>query len=517
MRKLKEVLRLHSRGMSQHEIARSCSISQSTVHEYISAALVAGVTWPVSENWDDRQIRETLFPQRPEPGAWRKHAAPDWTKIHLELQTHKNLTLQLVWHEGRESDPESYGYSRFCDLYRRWLKKLDLVLRQEHRAGEKMFVDYAGDTIPIYDPGNGDIRQASVFVAVLGASSYTFAEATSGQDLPNWIGSHIRAFEFMGGVTLVVVPDNLKSGVSKPCYYEPDLNPTYRELSEHYEVAIIPARPYRAKDKAKVEAGVQVVQRWIVAALRKHRFFSLEEANQAIAGLLVRLNQKPFRKREGSRATLFAQLDQPALHPLPATRYEFGDWKKVRVNIDYHIEFDRHFYSVPHALAHQEVEVRATAGTIEVLNRGVRVTSHVRSHEAGRATSLTEHMPKAHQKYLGRTPSSLIEDALRIGSSTGQLVEAVLAARRHPEMGYRSCLGILRLAKSYPAERMEAAAQRALRARAYSYRSLDSILRNQLDRLPPGNEPVQPAVEHENIRGAGYFDSPSETDPPVSQ
>jgi transposase len=395
-------------------------------------------------------------------------------------------------------------------LYRRWQNKLDLVLRQDHRAGEKLFVDYAGDTIPIHNPVNGEICQAAVFVAVLGASSYAFAEATSGQDLPNWIGSHIRAFEYFGGTTLIVVPDNLKSGVTRPCRYEPDLNPTYREWSEHYEVAIIPARPYKAKDKAKVEAGVQVAQRWIVAALRKRTFFSLEEANQAIAELLVRLNQKPFRKREGSRATLFAELDRPALLPLPATRYEFGEWKKTRVSIDYHVEFDRHFYSVPYALAHQEVEVRATAGTIEVLHGGVRAASHARSYEAGRATSRTEHMPKAHQKYLGRTPSSLIEDALLIGPLTGQLVEAVLAARKHPEMGYRSCLGILRLAKNYPAERMEAAARRALTARAYSYRSLESILRNQLDRLPPAAEPAQTAAEHENIRGAGYFDSPSE-------
>ena len=510
MRKLKEVLRLHSRGMSQHEIARSCSISQSTVHEYIAAARAAAMEWPVAEGLDDRRLLETLFPQRPESKIRRRHAEPDWNRIHRELQTNKNLTLQLIWQEEREADPEGYGYSRFCDLYRRWQKKLDLVLRQDHRAGEKLFVDYAGDTIPIHDPANGVIRQAAVFVAVLGASSYAFVEATSGQDLPNWIGSHIRAFEYFGGTTLIVVPDNLKSGVNKPDRYEPDLNPTYREWSEHYEVAIIPARPYKPKDKAKVEAGVQVVQRWIVAALRRHRFFSLEEANHAISGLLTRLNEKPFRKREGSRATLFAELDRPALLPLPATRYEFGEWKKVRVSIDYHVEFDRHFYSVPYALAHQEVEVRATTGTLEVLHGGVRAASHVRSYESGRATSLMEHMPKAHQKYLGRTPSSLIEDASLIGPLTGELVEAVLAARKHPEMGYRSCLGILRLSKSYPAERMEAAARRALRAQAYSYRSLNSILSTQLDRLPAGDEPVHPAAEHENIRGAGYFDSPSE-------
>jgi transposase len=269
-----------------------------------------------------------------------------------------------------------------------------------------------------------------------------------------------------------------------------------------------------------VEVGVQVVQRWIVAALRKHKFFALDEVNQAIAELLVRLNQRPFRKREGSRATLFAQLDQPALKPLPATRYQFGQWKTARVNIDYHVEVERHYYSVPYALVHQKVDVHVTAETVEILHRGVRVASHVRSYEKGKATGLTEHMPKSHQKYVGRTPSRLMEEARQIGPCTGQLVEAILGAKPHPEMGYRSCLGILRLAKTYPAERMEAASRRALRARAYNYRSMASILKNQLDRLPdpedsPGETPVSPAVEHDNIRGADYFDSNPEGDPPA--
>ena len=516
MRKLKEVLRLHSLGLSQHQIARSCSISQSTVHEYLSAAQAAGVKWPLPEDWGDQQIEQALFPKRPMPAVWRKHPEPDWAHIHQELQTHRDLTLQLVWQEQREADPDGYGYSRFCDLYRRWLKKLDLVLRQEHRAGEKMFVDYAGATIPIHDPQSGEVRGAAVFVAVLGASSYTFAEATSGQDLRNWIGSHMRAFEFFGGVTEVVVPDNLKSAVTHPSYYEPDLNPTYRDLGEHYGVAIIPARPYRARDKAKAEVGVQVVQRWIVAALRKRKFFSLAEVNQAIAELLVRLNQRPFRKRPDNRATLFAQLDRPALKPLPAARYQFGEWEKARVNIDYHIEVERHFYSVPYALVHQEVDVHVTGDTVEILHRGVRVASHVRSWEVAKASTLPEHMPKAHQKHVARTPSRLIEDAQQVGPVTGQLVEAILAAKRHPEQGYRSCLGILRLAKTYPVERMEAAARRCLRARAYNFQSMDSILKNQLDRLPlPGDPPLRPVVDHDNIRGAEYFDSPPEADPPV--
>jgi transposase len=318
-----------------------------------------------------------------------------------------------------------------------------------------------------------------------------------------------------------VVPDNLKSAVTHPSYYEPDLNPTYQDLGKHYNVAIIPARPYRPREKAKAEVGVQVVQRWVVAALRKHKFFSLDDANQAIAGLLVRLNQRPFRKLAGNRATLFAQLDRPALKPLPSTRYEFGAWTLARVNIDYHIEVEKHYYSVPYALVHQEVDARLTADTLEILYRGVRVASHVRSCETGKATTLPEHRPKAHQRYLERTPSRLIEDAQQIGPSTGQLVEAILAAKRHPEMGYRSCLGILRLAKNYPGERMESAARRALRARAYSSQSMESILKNQLDRvpLPESNKTalVPPIAHHDNIRGADYFASPPEAKPSVIQ
>lgn len=506
MRKVKEVLRLHSMGMSQRRIARSCLVSQSTVHEYVSAAEAAGVAWPLPGDWDDRKIKETLFPGQAGHPAWRKHPEPEWAGVHRELQANKDLTLHTVWLEGRERDPDGYGYSRFCELYRLWLGKLDLVLRQDHRAGEKMFVDYAGATIPIHDPRGGEPRPAAVFVAVLGASSYTFAEATAGQDLRSWTGSHTRAFEFFGGTTEVVVPDNLKSAVTRPSYYEPDLNPTYRDLGEHYGVAIIPARPFRARDKAKAEAGVQVVQRWIVAALRKHRLFSVEEANQAIAVLLERLNQRPFRKRDGCRASLFAQLDRPALKPLPAARFEFCEWRTARVNLDYHVEVERHHYSVPHALARLEVEVRLTADTVEMLHRGMRVASHARGGERGRATTLTEHMPRAHQKYVGRTPSGLVGEAQQVGPLTGQLVEAILAAKRHPEMGYRSCLGILRLAKAHPAERMEAAARRALAARAHSYRSVQSILDNQLDRLPlSGDAPAPPAAGHDNVRGSDYF------------
>ncbi len=508
MRKLKEVLRLLSLGLKQHLIARSCSIAQSTVSEYVAAAEAAGIDWPAVADWDERRLEAVLFPNRPEVPSRRQYPAPDFAAIHHELQTHKHLTLQLVWEEYRQADPNGYRYSRFCDLYRAWLRKRDIVLRQQHRAGEKTFVDWAGDTVAIHDPKTGSIHDASVFVAVLGASNYSFAEAAWTQTLPDWIGAHIRAFEFFGGVTEIIVPDNPKTSVMKACRYEPDLNRTYQEMAAHYGVAVVPARPAKPRDKAKVEAGVLLVERWILAALRKRKFFSLGELNGAIGELLVRLNEKPFRKRDGNRRTLFETLERPALRPLPAERYEFGDWHTARANIDYHVEYDRHYYSVPYQLTGQELEVRASATMVEIFQRGVRVASHPRSTAAYEASTVNEHRPKSHQRHLEWTPSRLIEWAATVGPATAELSEQILASKPHPEMGYRSCLGIQRLVKQYSPERMEAAARRAVALRACSYQSVKSILERGLDRLPvEPAAPPRPAAEHPNIRGAAYFDA----------
>lgn len=510
VRKLKEVLRLHSLGLKQRQIARSCSVAQSTVHEYLKAAAAAGVSWPVPPEWDDQQLEAAIF-NTPLPAAgWNKNPLPDFAAIHQDLQKHRNLTLQLVWDEYRQANPEGYGYSRFCELYRNWLGKRDVVLRQTHRAGEKLFVDYAGDKIPIWNPETGEVAlEASIFVAVLGASSYTYAEATESQDLPCWIGSHIRTFEFIGGLTEAIVPDNTRTGVSKACRYEPDLNPTYQEMAAHYGVAVVPARPYKPRDKAKVEVGVQVVQRWIVAALRHRKMFSLDELNSAIGELLVRLNQRPFRKREGSRASLFEQMDQPALRPLPAERYQFGKWKKTRVPLDYHVEADRHYYSVPYTLAGEDVELRVAAYTVEVFHRGVRVASHARSSVEHNNTTVAAHRPKSHQKYLEWTPTKIIACGQQIGPNTAQLLETILLTRRHPEQGFRSCLGILSLARLYSEERLEAAAARAVRCRAFNYPSIQSILKNNLDRVPKAEKgKQQQTASHENIRGAEYYDDP---------
>ena len=506
MRKTREVLRLHYElKLGQRQIARSCSIGQSTVHDCLKRALAAKLTWPLSEEWNEERLEEALYGTTSRPAPAEK-TLPDFAAIQEELQTRSHVTLALLWQEYCERNPASYGYSRFCELYQRWRKKQDVVLRQEHIAGEKMFVDYAGSTIPIHDPQTGEVRQAALFVAVMGLSSYTFAEATQSQQLPCWVGSHIHAVEFFGGVPRIAVPDNLKSGVNRACRYEPDLNRSYLEMATHYNMAVVPARPRKPRDKAKVEAGVQVVQRWIVAVLRHHRFFSLQEANQAIRELREKLNQRSFKKREGCRASLFAKLDRPALQSLPAQRYEFAQWATVRVNIDYHVEFERHYYSVPYTFTGQQMEIRATSTTVEILRRGQRVAAHRRSREAYKTSTHNDHRPKSHLRYLEWTPSRMMDWAHSVGPHTARLFECILESKPHPEMGYRSCLGILRLAKRYSNARVEAAAQRALITGACSYQSIKSILACGLDSQPLEISEPRAPLEHDNIRNAAYFD-----------
>lgn len=508
MRKIKEVLRLHSLGLKQRQIARSCSIGQSTVSEYIHTAEAAGLGWPEVAEWDESRLAAALLRKPAEESEPNRLPRPDYAAIHAELQQDKHLTLQLAWEEYRAQHPGGYRYSRFCELYQRWRRKLEVVLRQEHRAGEKLFVDYAGRTIPVQDPATGETRQAQLFVAVLGASNYTFAEATWTQGLGDWIGSHIRAFEFLGSVPGIVVPDNLKSGVTKACRYEPGINVTYEEMAQHYGVAVVPARPRKPRDKAKVEAGVLVVERWILAALRKRTFFSLGALNEAIAELLVRLNERPFRKREGSRSSLFKTVDKPALRPLPAERYPYGEWKRVRVNIDYHVEFDRHWYSVPYHLTQCQVEIRATVSTIEIFHHGIRVASHARSHVPHRHTTTHEHRPKAHQRHLEWTPSRIVEWSATIGEATARVVERILNGNRHPEQGYRSCLGVIRLGDKYPHPRVEAAARRAVALNVCTYQSLKAILENNLDGQAP-ETPLDPPppIDHPNLRGPDYYNN----------
>ncbi|GAW92111.1 IS21 family transposase [Calderihabitans maritimus] len=503
MRNIKEILKLKwEQGLSNRKIARSIKASPTTVKDILVRAEKANLSWPLPEELDDEKLEALLYPAVVKTKGCRPE--PDYEYIHRELRK-KGVTLQLLWLEYKEQHPDGLQYSQFCYKYQKWREKLDVSMRQTHKAGEKVFVDWAGQTFPIVNPKTGEAQDTFIFVAVLGASNYTYAEAFLSQELSHWIAAHCRAFEYFNGVPEIVVPDNLRTGVSRACYYEPEINPTYQEMASHYGTVVIPTRSRKPKDKAKVENAVLVVERWIMAALRKHTFFSLDELNRAIFSKLEELNQKPFQKLEGCRKELFETLDRPALKPLPAKRYEFAEWKKVRVNIDSHIEFDKNFYSVPHQLLKEQVEVRATASTVEIFYKGQRVASHQRVYGKGRHQTEPKHLPRAHQKYLEWTPSRLIHWSETIGPNTAELVKKILESRPHPEQGYRSCLGIMRLSKAYPKERMEAAAKRALTIGATSYRSLKSILEKGLDRLeltPPVNSNT---IHHENIRGAGYY------------
>ena len=505
MRKVSEVLRLKFEAeLSNRQIAKSLSIARPTVAEYLRRFDATQLQWSETATLGEAVLEGKLFPPASRPANARR-PEPDWADVHQELRR-KGVTQMLLWQEYRSAHPDGFEYSWFCDHYRVFRAAVDVVMRQTHRAGEKLFVDYAGQTVDVVERSTGAVRCAQIFVAVLGASNYTFAEATWTQALPDWIGSHVRAFQFFDGVSEIVVPDNLKSGVSKAHLYDPDLNPTYQDLAGHYGVAVIPARVRAPKDKAKVEIGVYVVECWILAALRNRTFFSLAELNQVIRKLLVRLNNRPFRKLPGCRQEMFSSLDQPALGALPASAYTYAEWKKVRVHMDYHVEFERHYYSVPYQLVKKQLDARITDNTVECFYKNKRVASHVRSFHKGGHTTVREHMPVAHQQYGDWSPRRFIQWAEKTGPSTAGVITMVLSSRRHPQQSYRTCLGILRLGKSYGDKRLEAACGRALLLGTCRYKSVESILKHSLDSRPlPEQQELDIPEDHDNIRGPSYY------------
>ncbi len=508
MRTIREVLRLKWHvGLGNRQIATSCRISHSTVGDYLTRAHTAGLSWPLPEDLDDSSLEGMLYPQKDAPES-SSRAMPSMQYLYNELKR-KGVNLHLLWYEYKQQNPDGYQYSYFCQQYRTWKKTLDVVLRQEHRAGEKLFVDYTGQTMPVYDPKTGHVTQAQIFIACLGASNYTYAEASLTQNLHAWIQAHVNAFAFFEGVPAIVVPDNLKSGVKHPCRYEPDINPTYQELADYYGTAVIPARVKKPRDKAKVESGVKFAETWLLAALRNHQFFSLAELNQAIAKKLTELNDKQFQKLPTSRRRQFCEIDKPALRALPEKPYEYALWKKATVNIDYHIEVERHYYSVPYQLAHKIVDVRITSRTVEVLYQNRRIASHARSYHRGGFTTAAEHMPEKHKKYLDWTPARIIKWAGETGPCTKQLVTAIMHSRPHPQQGYRACLGIMRLGdKRYGRKRLEDACRRAVAIGSFSYKSVESILKKGLDQQPlqtDGSQKPSRATIHDNIRGKDYY------------
>src|SRR5262252_1451366 len=505
MRKLREVLRLaHEHKLSIRQVSRATGIGKSTVGEFVARAKVIGITWPIPPEISDAELEARLFtpagfhqaPTRP---------VPDWAKVHQELKR-RHVTLMTLWEEYRAEVSNGHGYSRYCQLYSEWKRCLSVTMRQTHLAGDKLFVDWAGDKVPIIDRLTGEVHEASIFVAVMGASSYSYCEARWTEALPDWIGAHVNTLHFLGGIMKAVVPDNLKVGITKPSRYEPGINKTYQELADHYGFVVLPTRIRKPKDKAKVENAVRIVARYLLGKLRNRRFFSLEELNAEVRECVTAINAKVMKRLNKSRNELFATIDQPTLKSLPAERYSYAEWKRCTVAPDYHVEVEWHYYSVPFRLLRETIEARYTDRTVELFHKSVRVASHARSYGAHKHTTLPEHMPSSHRRYAEWTPARMLRMAGNIGPATVALFEVIMKAKPHPEQGFRSCLGIIRLVDSYGPQRIEAAAKRANDIRATNLGSIKSILEKGLDKAyAPSQVPDLPPINHGNIRGRGYY------------
>lgn len=510
MRKITDILRLrYDTGLSLRGIAQALNIGYGTVADYLKRADKAGLTWPLPSDMAERDLGRLLFPTQPVTGQ-RRFVEPDFPVIYQSLKR-KTVTKQLLWQEYRQQYPDDgYSYAQFCHRYQKWLGLQQRIMRQIHRAGEKLFVDYCGPTMAVVNPDTGEIRTAQVFVAVLGASNYTFACASWSQKQADWLSAHVQAFEFLGGVPEIVVPDNLKSAVRKTHRYEPDINPSYQQLAAHYGVAIVPARPYKPKDKAKAEVAVQIVERWIMARLRHQTFFTLASLNQSIRILLDDLNQRPFKKLPGSRLSQFEQLDKPLLRALPTQAYQYAEIKQARVHIDYHLEYDKHYYSVPHHLVKQSVEVQASEQAIAIYHQGQRVASHVRSYRKGAHSTCPEHMPQNHRAMSEWSPERFLRWAADIGPQTAEVVKHLLQEKRHIEQSYRRILALLSNAKKYGRERLNNACGRALLINSPTRSSVESILKQGLDQVAVETQSntIQEELcldNHENIRGEDYY------------
>ena len=503
MRQIRQIVRLVRDGVSAREIGRLLGVARSTIQDNLRRAEAAGLAWPLPAELTDAVLEERLFARAGVKRGFRRRVEPDWTGLACELKR-PGVNLMVLWEEYREQHPDGYGYSRFCDLFREFEARLSPVMRQDHPAGDKVFVDYSGKKIGIVESDTGVVREAEIFVAVLGASNFTYAEATWTQALPDWIGAHVRMFRFFGGVPRLVVPDNLKSGVHRASFYDPEINRSYGMMAAHYGVGVLPARPRKPRDKAKVEAGVRFAQSYILGRLRRQTFFSLAEANQAIAAVVERINDHVMRRLGKSRRQLFETVERPALSPLPDTDHEFAEWRFARVSLDYHVEIDGFFYSVPHQLIREQVDTRLTARTVEIFHRGTRVAVHERRHGGRRHGTDPDHMPSSHRRYAEWTPDRFRRWGRSIGPETEGLVSAILANRPHPEQGFRTCLGVLRLFKDLDPARAERVASRAVAIGALTYKSIASIIANKLDRTPTAAEP-QAVTAHANLRGSDYF------------
>jgi transposase len=504
MRQIHRLMGLHfGSGLGARAIGRELGMSHSTVREYLARIAAAGVTWPLAPDITDTALEQKLFANGGVQAGARRHVEPDWAAVARELKR-PGVTLQILWEEYSAAQPDAYSYSRYCQLYREFARRLTPSMRQTHVAGDKAFVDYSGKKVPIHDPRSGEVRHAEIFVAVLGASNLTYAEATWTQTLPDWIGAHVRMFKFWGAVPRLLVPDNLKAGVHKASFYDPEVNRSYGAMAEHYRAGILPARPYRPKDKAKVEAGVRIAQYYILGRLRHLKFFSLAECNAAIAEILPQLNGRVMRRIGMSRQQLFDTIERPAMQNLPEQDYEYAEWKIARVGIDYHVQVGDFFYSVPHKLLREQVDTRLTERTVEIFHRGQRVAAHPRRFGGSRHGTLPEHMPSAHRRYAAWNPERFQIEARAIGPNTEALVRCIMSKRQHPEQGFRTCVGVLRLFRKLDAQRAEEISAYALEIGAMNYPSIASIAERRLERKT-ARHPDSAPILHVNIRGSQYY------------
>jgi transposase len=504
MRQLRHLLRLRHDGVSAREIGRRLGVARSTIQDNLKRAAAAGLAWPLADDVTDEALETRLYGRAGVTQGQRRRAEPDWAALARELKR-PGVTMTILWEEYREVHSEGYGYSRFCDLLRGFERRLTPVMRQHHVAGEKAFVDYSGKRIGIADPTTGEIREAEIFVGVLGASNLTYAEATWTQQLPDWTGAHVRMFHFFGGAPKLLVPDNLKSGVHKASFYDPEINRTYGAMATHYSVGILPARPGRPRDKAKVEAGVRFAQTYILGRLRRLTFFSLAQCNEAIALVMQRMNERPMRNLGVSRRELFEKIERVALIGLPAEDWEFAEWRRARVNLDYHIEIHDFLYSVPHALIRAEVEVRITARTVEVFHRGQRVAVHPRRTMGRKHGTDPDHMPSSHRRYAEWTPDRFRRWAGKIGPNTEGLISAVLASRPHPEQGFRTCLGILRSYRGLDPAHLESVSARAVELGFLNCKGVASLLARKPESTAGKDSSPATLFDHANLRGRGYY------------
>jgi len=505
MRRIRQVLQLHfGARASARVIAGEVGVGRSTVQDYLARAAAAGMGWPLPSELTDETLERRLFPTPGTRLGARRHPEPDWAALVREMKR-PGVSLSILWEEYDATHPEGYGYSRFCELYRAFERRLSPTMRQTHVAGHKAFVDYSGKRVAIADPFTGEIRMAEIFVGVLGASNLTYAEATWTQSLPDWISAHVRMFRFFGAAPRLLVPDNLKSAVNKPSFYDPEVNRTYAAMATHYNVGVLPARPRKPKDKASVEAGVRFAQSYILGRLRHVTFFSLAACNAEITVALERMNGREMRRLGVSRRQLFETIERAAMQPLPEQDYEYAEWRLARVGIDYHVEVDGFLYSVPHPLIREQVDTRATARTVEVFHRGKRIAAHARRYGGPRHGTQPDHMPSAHRRYGEWTPERLQQQARLIGPNTEGLIIAVLARRPHPEQGFRTCLGVLRLFRGVDPARAETVSLRAIEIGARSYASVASILKHRLDRTASPQAADGTPLLHDNIRGPRYY------------